>query len=212
MGAATQTGPCLVAVGPIQRRPSPAAGLLLERFAAIAQRPTNQAIIGFANQFGWLTAAPIQLQVIDTDAPTPGEPLQHWKTECRDFADLWSVWRAVDATRASDRAQRILPATRWFLQSDAARPGAVMDVDADPPLRDTLLHRIRHWLRITHSTDALEPYRYYVARRSLERLSGQITPTVDQQAGAGICLMADSLLAAIYWELATVALAGSRRS
>lgn len=207
--AGTANGSCLVARGTFQRRTTPSPLTLLEGFADLAGRPSAEAIIGFANQYGWLSVTPARIQESVTGDQLQGEPRQAWIGECRDFAHIWEVWQGIETTRTAQRASSMARAARWFLQSDAARPGPIVPVTVDGTFHAVLWQRVRHWLRITHSTTALQPYRLYVARRSLERLHGQLNPTIHPDTGAGICLMANSLLAAIYWELLTLALSDS---
>lgn len=204
------TGPCLVASGPLQRRRVLSGSRLLHDFAALAGDPHAEAIVGFADRYGWLAEAPMQLTVSEADGPIEGEPREVWHDACHDFVEIWTVWRGVESSQSAAGPGKMLPSVRWFLQSDAAQPGAIMRVKFPGRFHAVLLHRLRQWLHITRSTNALEPYRHYVARRCLERLGSQVMPAIDLRGGLGICLMPNSLLAAIYWELAILALSDSR--
>ena len=79
---------------------------LLEQFARLATDPSQDRILRFADRFGMLGRDRLLLPkgAKGGRLDVSGESFAVWTTACLEFADVWSLWRAVDVLRDPDVA------------------------------------------------------------------------------------------------------------
>jgi hypothetical protein len=182
---------------------------VLSAFQRTAERPSKDAILGFANRFGPLDQLG-PLRHVDDDPGAPvrewGEPLSVWEHELGAFLELRRTWDHAEVLqqdmwgpgRQREAREYLRQRIQWrddgSLLYDSGQAGS--DVPTTAPIPEA----VREVIRRFEAGDIAEPARLCVRQEVSRRLRKRVHPFL--LPNNELRFFPDSLISAIYLLLA----------